>query len=166
MNKGHHQNGVVSDLTRGALAGLVATWTMDQVTGYLYEQESQEALEAEQEARGGKTAYGVAAEKAATLTGTTLSDKQRQAMGQQIHWALGIGAGAAYGVLRRRCPGADWGEGTAFGTAFFLLVDEITNPALDLTPGPQAFPWQTHARGIAGHLAYGLVADQLLSLME
>lgn len=166
MRHGTQKRSLTSDLTRGALAGLVATWAMDQVTSYLYQYESDEARTAEQDARGGKTAYGVAAEKAAEVAGQSLTDEQRQVAGQQIHWALGIGAGAAYGVLRARCPDTDWSGGVPFGTGFFVLMDEVATPSLGLTPGPTAFPWETHARGLAGHLVYGLVADRLLDLME
>lgn len=56
----------LGDVVRGALAGAAATWVMGQVIGYLYQQERESARRQEDEARGGKTAYGVAAEKAAT----------------------------------------------------------------------------------------------------
>lgn len=162
----HSNRDIVSDLTRGALAGVAATWIMGKATSYLYQHESKKASEAESEARQGKTAYGVAAEKAAEVVGQALSEEERKKAGQKIHWALGIGAGAVYGALRGRAPGAGWGHGLAFGAGFFLLVDELANTALGLTPPPTAFPWQTHARGLAGHLAFGLVADLVLDLME
>ncbi len=157
---------VLGDLVKGALAGAAATWVMGQATTFLYERESKPAREAEDEARGGKTAYGVAAEKAAGAVGLTLSEEQRKQAGSAIHWVLGAGAGAAYGVLRGRLPGADVGAGLAFGAAFFLLVDEGANTALGLTPAPDAFPWQTHARGLAGHLVFGLTAHAVLGALD
>ncbi len=166
MRKIGHNRNLVSDLTRGALAGAAATSVMGQVTSYLYKRESKKARKAENEAREGKTAYGVAAEKVAETVGQDLSEKERKKTGQKIHWALGIGAGAAYGALRGRVRGVGWGRGLAFGAGFYLLMDEGANPALGLTPGPTAFPWQTHARGLAAHLVFGLVADTVLELME
>jgi hypothetical protein len=151
---GRRRNGsadLLDDLVKGALAGTVATWVMGQATTFLYEQESKQARKAEDEARGNRTAYGVAAEKAAGAVGVDLADEQRQTVGAAIHWALGAGAGAMYGLLRNRLPGADAGAGLVFGTAFWLLIDEGANYALRLTPGPTAFPWQTHARGLAAH---------------
>lgn len=47
-----------------------------------------------------------------------------------------------------------------------LLVDEAATPALGLTPGPTAFPWQTHARGLAGHLAYGVATETALDVLD
>lgn len=155
-----------ADLAKGALAGAVATWAMGPVTTYLYEHESEQGREAEDEARGDKTAYGVAAEKGAAALRQELSDEQRASYGAGIHWALGIGAGAAYGALRGRIPGADWGYGLLFGAAFWAMIDEGANTALGLTPGPTAFPWQTHARGLAGHLVFGLAADTTLRALD
>lgn len=157
---------LASGLVRGALAGVAANWVMGQVTSYMYQHESEEAREQEQEARGGKMAYGVAAEKAAEVVGHELTEEQRQAVGQKIHWALAISAGASYGACRQPGWGVKMGRGLAFGVGFYLLVDEVANPVLDLTPGPLAFPWQTHARGFVAHLVFGAATEALLGLME
>lgn len=161
-----HENGVISDLAKGAIAGAVATWVMGQATAYMYEHEDRRAREQEDEARQGKTAYGVAAEKGADLVGTELTDEQTEQYGGAIHWALGIGAGAVYGALRGRVPEADRANGLLYGTAFWALIDEAANVALGLTPGPTAFPWQTHARGLTGHLVFGVAADTTLRLLD
>jgi uncharacterized membrane protein YagU involved in acid resistance len=156
----------LADAVIGAAAGVAASWVMGKATSYLYERESEETRKQEKEARGGKMAYGVAAEKAAELAGTELSDEQRKKYGSAIHWGLGVGAGAAYGAMRLRVPGVDWGRGLGFGLAFWLLVDEAGNTALGLTPPPQAFPWETHARGIAGHLVFGVVTEAVFQLTD
>jgi hypothetical protein len=161
-----NRQSVLADVLDGAVAGAVATWAMGKVTSVLYEQEDKAARQREDEARGGKTAYGVAAEKAARLAGTELSEDERQKYGSAVHWALGVGAGALYGVLRPRMESAALARGLAFGAAFWLLVDETVTPALGLTPGPTAFPWQTHARGFGGHLAFGAIADATLSVLQ
>jgi hypothetical protein len=161
-----HNGDLAGDVLKGALAGLAATWVMGQVTGYLYEKEGKQAREVEDEARGGKTAYGVAAEKTARVVGMELGEEQRKQAGSAIHWVLGAGAGAAYGAMRHRVPAADLGNGLLFGTAFWAVIDEGANTALGLTPGPTAFPWQTHARGLVGHLVFGVVADTSLRLLD
>jgi hypothetical protein len=156
---------ILTDLIDGAIAGAVATWVMGKVTTFLYEKESPSARRREESARQGRTAFGAAAERLADVAGTTLSDDQRQRYGKGIHWALGTGAGALYGILRDRLPDRALARGLTFGTMFWLIVDEGANPALGLTPGPMAFPWQAHARGLAGHLAFGAVADATLDLL-
>lgn len=157
---------VLADLVKGALAGGAATWVMGRTTGYLYEHESREVREMEEEARGERTAYGAAAEKAAGALGRDLSDEERERAGTGIHWAMGVGMGALYGAIRGRLPAAGTAHGMLFGTSFFALVDEVATPALGLTPGPTAFPWQTHARGLAGHVVFGLVAETTLQLAD
>lgn len=155
-----------TDIVLGALAGAAATWLMGQATTYLYEHEDAAARREEDEARGDRTAYAVAAEKAARAVGQELDDEQEKMLGSAIHWGLGIGAGALYGAMRHRVPWIDRGQGLAFGAVFWLVVDEAANPALGLTPGPAAFPWQTHARGLAGHLLFGVVTDTMLDLAD
>jgi hypothetical protein len=160
------QHGFGRDLIKGAIAGAVATWVMGKVTNTLYEHEDRWARRREDDAREGKTAYGAAAEKAARAVGASLGDEQRERLGSALHWALGIGAGAAYNVLRRRFESIGRAAGFGFGTAFWAAVDEGLVPALGLTPGPRAFPWQTHARGLAGHLTFGTVTDGTLRLLD
>jgi uncharacterized membrane protein YagU involved in acid resistance len=160
------QRSLVADLIDGAVAGAVATWVLGRVTTVLYERESKPAREREDRARHGKTAYGVAAEKAAKLVGTELSDDEREKYGSAIHWGLGITAGAVYAALRPRVESAAVARGLAFGTAFWLLMDETATPAMRLTPGPSAFPWQTHTRGLLGHLAFGAAADATLAALQ
>lgn len=157
---------VVADLIDGAIAGAIATWVMGKATTVLYEHENTAARQREDDARGGMTAYGAAAEKAADLVGADLSDDERKRYGQAIHWALGIGAGALYGVARARSETTSLGGGLLFGATFWLLMDEALLPVLGLTPGPQAFPWQTHARGLAGHLVFGTVATTALAALR
>lgn len=149
----------------GAIAGALATWVMGKATTALYERESASARTREDSARGGLTAYEAAAARLAGLRGATLSAEQRSVYGERIHWALGIGAGILYALLRDRIPGRALARGLAFGVAFWLVVDEGATPALGLTPGPTAFPWQTHARGLVGHLVFGTIADATLALL-
>lgn len=165
-NDDSDHNNLALNLIEGAIAGAAATWVMGKVTSYLYEHEAEAVRKQEDSVRGGETAYGVAAEKVAKLAGTSLSEDERKTEGTRIHWALGVGAGALYGALRARVPQTGVAQGLGFGTLFWLLMDEGAVYALGLTPAPTKFPWQTHARGLAGHLVFGVVADTTLSLLE
>jgi hypothetical protein len=161
-----HKRNPATGLVYGAVAGAIATWVMGKVTGYLYRHEDQLVRDREDNLREGETAYAVAAEKAANLAGASLSQEERERYGSLVHWGLGVGVGAVYGLMRDRLPQAGFARGLLFGTAFWLLVDEGANYALGLTPGPTRFPWQTHARGLAGHLVYGTVADTTLAALR
>jgi hypothetical protein len=154
-----HSRTLAFDVLLGAAAGAAATWAMDAVTALIVKQQPDEVTERENEVRGKKTAYEIAAEKGAKLVGRKLLKKQRKALGAGIHWSLGIGSGALYGVLRNRVRYAGIGSGVAFGIAMFALLDEAALAALGLVPPPSEFPWQTHARGFAGHLVLGAILD-------
>jgi hypothetical protein len=157
---------LLRDIIKGAIAGAAATWVMGRVTTYMYEHESREARRQEDRARGDKTAFASAAEKGAGMVGADLNDKQLQKAGTALHWGLGVGAGAVYGAMRGRLLDPEWKSGMEFGSGFFVLVDEVANPVLGFTPGPGAFPWQTHARGLAGHTVFGVTAEAVMRALD
>ncbi|MCU1227309.1 MAG: putative periplasmic/secreted protein [Acidobacteria bacterium] len=148
-----------ADLLIGAVAGAAATWLMDLATTALYERQPDEVTKREDDARGGKAAYEVAAEKAAGLAGRELTEDERKRAGSAIHWALGVSSGVMYGALRHAMPRMGIGSGIAYGAAFWLLMDEAALTLMGLTPPPKDFPWQTHARGLAGHLVLGATIE-------
>jgi len=161
-----NRTSITADLIKGAIAGAVATLVLDQVTSFMYERESSRARQAEDRARQGRTAYENAAEKIATMFGARIDAKQRKRLGGIIHWALGISAGAGYAVYGRRVPGLRRFAGGGFGTTFWATVDEGLVSVLGLTPPPSEFPLQTHLRGLAGHLAFGIVTDRTLGVLD
>ena len=148
------------------MAGALATWLMDRVTTALYNREAPRAREREDRARQGHTAYEMAARKMARAFGRTLDDEEQAVFGNGIHWLLGIGAGAVYGAMGPTGRTLSLARGLRFGTGFWIFMDETVTPALGLTPGPRAFPWQTHVRGLAGHAAYGLAVESAVRAMR
>ncbi len=159
-------DGAITTLVKGALAGVAATWLMDRVTTYLYENESKAAREKEDSARGDRTAYEIAADKTADAVGISLSDDERKKAGNSIHWALGATAGIVYATMKRDPRTIAPLAGIGFGTLFWAVMDEAVTPALGLTPGPEAFPLQTHARGLAGHAVLGATIDASLAVVN
>lgn len=117
-------------------------------------------------ARNGVPALERAAEEIADLHRTALSERQRQAGGKALQWAMGIGAGVTYAALRESLPGEGVRRGLLYGALFSLVVDEALTPMLGLAPGPAAFPWQTHVRGFAGHLVFGGVAELTMQALQ
>ncbi|MGQ0561115.1 MAG: DUF1440 domain-containing protein [Gemmatimonadota bacterium] len=162
MNNGKSKADLLYDVATGAAAGGAATWLMGRATTVMYDREDAAAHAREERVRQGKDAYVRAADKLAAAAGRTLTERQEKKLGAGLHWAFGIGMGALYGWLRHRRPEASAGYGLLFGAAFFLLVDEGANTALGITPPPNRFPWQAHARGLVGHLVYGAAAESLL----
>jgi hypothetical protein len=115
----------------------------------MYQHEGGQAREREDRARAGRSAYESAAERLGQLLGREMSKEERRRLGVVIHWLLGIGAGVAYAVHGRNVPAFRRAGGGGFGTAFWAAVDEGMG-----------------ARGLAGHLAYGVAAEQTLRVLD
>jgi hypothetical protein len=155
-----HRRPLALDLLLGAAAGAAGTFLMDRLTTLAYEREPKAARDRENAARGDKTAYVAAAGKLG------VPDAQQEAAGTAIHWALGVGAGALYGALRHRTPRLGLGSGIVYGAAFWIVMDETATAVLGFSPPPQRFPWQTHARGLAGHLALGGTIEAVFDVLD
>lgn len=157
---------LATDLLLGTAAGVAATWVMDKVTTVMYEREPQQAKDRENAARGDKPAYEIAAEKGASLINRELSDDQRKRVGAGIHWTLGVSSGTVYGLVRNQVPAAGVGSGLVYGALFWLAMDEAALTLLGLTPPPPEFPWQTHMRGLVGHLVLGAVIEAAFDVAD
>lgn len=157
---------LLTDVAFGLVAGAVGTFVMGKVTNYMYRHEDSEARQKYQEVTGGKYVPERTAETIEKTFGLEATKKQRQLLAKGSHWSVGLGAGATYALLRRRFDYADWGQGLAFGAAFWLFFDEGLTWLTGLAESPQEYPWQAHARGLVGHLVYGLVADTTLDLFD
>src|SRR5690625_215238 len=157
---------VARDLIKGGIAGAVATWVMNGVTTFIYEREGDEVREREEEATGGESSLFKAAGQIDQVLRLELDDDQKERLGNALHWGLGIATGAIYGILRPRARWTGEGQGLGFGAAYWLAIDEAVVPLLGLARGPGAYPWQSHARGLAGHLTFGVVADTPLDLLD
>jgi hypothetical protein len=153
-------------LGRGLIVGLCATQALDWVSIWLYERESPRLRRAENRARGGLHAYEVAVDRMARAIGRAPTRRQLSTWGWRFHKLFGLLGGVGYLALRRAYPRVGWGKGIGFGTAFFVIVDELLVPLLQLTPGPRAFSWKVHARGALSHLAYGVAAETAARLLD
>ncbi|WP_090588324.1 DUF1440 domain-containing protein [Arthrobacter subterraneus] len=158
-----HQRSDALDLAMGAVAGAIGVWVMDRVGWSMYRREDPTAFQREHEARSERRDVAHAAvKKAADLTGAPLPTREPSGAGIAVHYALGILPGALYAAARRKYPALTAGHGTLYGFGLFVLMDEITAPALGLASGPAKYPWQAHARGLVSHLVLGIVTETVL----
>ena len=158
---------VLKEVLKGAIAGAASVWMMDRVTGYMYRNEDPQAYKQEKQAqKGGKYVAFVAADKIANAVGAQMNDKQEYVAGKTIHYLLGMMPGALYGLMRHRVKGLDKGYGLLYGLGLFILMDELVAPLAGLSSGPLAYPWQAHARGLAGHLTVGATTDAAVRVLD
>lgn len=153
---------LLMDIAIGAAAGAAATWLMDTTTTAIQKQESEQTRRREHLANRGTSSFEAAAKKLRRNS----SERDQKRTGQAIHWAVGITAGAVYGAARNSLPAIGVGSGLVFGLGVWLAMDETLPVALGLTAPPQRFPWQAHARGLAGHLVLGAVVEMPFDGLE
>lgn len=85
-----------------------------------------------------------------------LSEEGKKAGAAIVHYAFGALWGGLYGLARETIPGAKTpASGLVFGSAVWILGDQIVVPAFRLAGGPSDYPLKTHAYGLAAHLVYG-----------
>jgi hypothetical protein len=162
---------VMMNAAKGAIAGAIAVWAMDRLDWFMFEHEDQAARRQTESARpGGMDPAHVSANRAAEAMGTELHPKQPHAAGIAMHYALGIGPAAIYGALREKLPvesqGQDFWYGLGLGVGLFVIQDEGLNKAMGISGKQKDYPWQAHGRGFVAHLAFGLVTNTVLNLLQ
>ena len=155
--------GAIRVLFVGATAGVAAGQVMDRATTWFYERQSDASRRRENELLP-EGAPMASARKLAGLIGAEPTDDQTGQLAAAMHRSLGQLYGVAAAALTRRGvpPVA---AGVATGVGGFLLVDELAN-ALFFTPPPQAYPPESHLRGLVGHLTFGATTGVLLAVAK
>jgi hypothetical protein len=153
--------GAIRVLVVGATAGLVAGQVMDKATTWYYGRQSDASKEREQELLP-EGAPLAAARRLAGLIGAEPTDDQASTIAKAMHQSLGQGYGVAAAALTQRGV-PPLAAGIAAGMGGFLVMDELAN-SLFFTPPPQAYPVESHLRGVVGHLTLGVVTGALLAL--
>jgi hypothetical protein len=148
-------------LLAGAAAGYVAGNVMDRATTWFYQRQSDTSKQREVELLP-EGAPVASARKLAGLVGAEPTDKQASQIATALHQSLGqlYGVGAA-ALTQAGVPPVV--AGVAVGVAGLLLVDELAN-GLFFTPPPQAYPVESHVRGVVGHLSFGATLGVLLAV--
>jgi uncharacterized membrane protein YagU involved in acid resistance len=157
---------VIRDVFRGALAGAAATWLMDLVTTGMYAVQAPEVTGREEAAQpNGKSSVANLVDRIEEKTGFAVPQDRRPQVEYAIHYALGIMPGAVYGVARRYVPFARLGSGLVYGLVLFVVNDEYLNTKLGLAGPIDAYPPETHLRGLVGHAVLGVSTETGIQLL-
>lgn len=155
----------------GLAAGLVGSWVMTRFQVAL----SGRGLSGSENPQSNKPVDGrddaamkAADEAARVALGRPLSRPEKTEIGgPAAHYALGAAAGAIYGITREAAPGSRFSRGGPFGTALFIVADQIGLPMVGLSPQPlKAFPLSTNVQHLAAHLVYGMSTAAAYSLIR
>jgi hypothetical protein len=155
--------GAIRVLLVGAAAGYLAGQAMDKATTWYYGRQSDASKQRENELLP-EGAPMAAARRLAGLVGAEPTDEQAGKLALAMHQSLGQLYGVVAAALTRRGM-APLTAGVASGAGGFLIVDELAN-SLFFTPPPQAYPAESHLRGVIGHLTFGAVTGALLAVAK
>ena len=151
---------VMKGLLAGVAGGLLASFLMEQFQA-AWSAVSQAMSSGRR--RGGRKA-DPATVKAANLvsekmTGRKIPSDYKRLAGEAVHYGMGTTSAAAYGVFAELAPIVTAGDGVAFGTALWLLADEVAVPTAGLSKPPREIPVTTHIYALVSHLVYGWITE-------
>ena len=169
----------------GLVAGLVASWTMNQfqalwskLSGDEKDSErahpprqsgTREATERDRpNASGEEQASGEHETPATVKIASAISEEvfdhklkktEKEAAGMVMHYAFGTTTAGVYGAMAELVPEVSVGAGIPFGAAVWLLADEVSMPLLGLSKSPTAYPLSKHGYSLVSHIVYGATAE-------
>jgi hypothetical protein len=169
---------VLKGLAAGLIAGLVASWTMNQfqaMLGKLTEgvershgaqslqqgkpDESDKIVQPDNDEEDDDATERLASAISENIFGKELTEAEKEAAGTVVHYAFGTVTGAMYGAMAELAPVVTAGLGMPYGAAIWIAGDEGIVPALGLSKSPTEYPLSTHAYAFASHLFYGLTVE-------
>jgi putative membrane protein len=154
---------IVKGIIAGVAGGLLASLVMEQFQ-FLWSK----ASEAIERARDTEKPKGRKADPATVKAAKSISKsvfgkklpKSKKAMaGEAVHYAMGATSGAIYGAAAEALPFTTVGDGLAFGATVWVLADEVSVPALQLSKPSTKIPASTHVYALASHLVYGWTTE-------
>ncbi len=143
-------------IVAGVVAGAAASFAMDRFQAAVTALSPSDDDDGDEEEPA--TAKAADAIVSATVGGE-VPEADKPLAGQIVHYALGIGLGALYGIAAEFRPGVTAGCGTAFGIGTATLLDETAVPAVGLGDAPWRADASTHLYSYASHLVFGGVTE-------
>ncbi|MFC6646561.1 DUF1440 domain-containing protein [Granulicella cerasi] len=84
----------------------------------------------------------------------------------EMHWGVGIAAGAAYGAVAEFFPAATAKEGAAFGLTLMSVTQRGVLPALGMAPAAEDETLGEETAEAATHIVYGVVAEKVRGIVR
>jgi uncharacterized membrane protein YagU involved in acid resistance len=171
---------VLKGLAAGVVAGLVASWTMNQFQALLSRLAAgYERSHGAQSLQQGLPEHGIGRELqeqgvdepqdtaparlaqaiSVNLFNRELTESEKESAGTVFHYVMGTTSGALYGAVAELIPEVKAGAGFPFGAFVWLAVDEGLVPAAGLSKSPMDYPLSVHAYALASHMVYGVTTE-------
>jgi len=142
-----HERSLAKGLLAGLIGGLVAT-AAKTIAEKVYPPRT----------HGEPEPPEILAEK---IAGHPLSNTEKIAASETIHWGFGALVGAAYGGIAEYYPAATAKEGASFGLALATLTHETALPAMGLSAEPEDQTARERVSEMGTHVVFGLVTEMV-----
>jgi hypothetical protein len=143
----------------GAAGGVAAAFVMNQFQAVWEKAEKKLNPRSSKDQSGDDATVRTAAGISKTVFRHELTQNEKKWAGPAVHYAFGGLVGALYGAMASTNRMAVAGGGTGYGSAVWLLADEIGVPAAGLSGPPTKTRPLKHLQAWASHLVYGLVTE-------
>jgi hypothetical protein len=143
---------LTNSMIAGALGGLVAAYAMNRFQSLL-------SASTKKPAGGDDATVKTADAISRQVADRQLTSAEKEWAGPAVHYTTGLLLGTVYGALVILIPVISDCFGTIYGTAVWLVADEVAVPALGLGPKASHTPPLAHAEALSSHLVFGSVVE-------
>lgn len=157
---------LAGQIAAGIAGGLIASFVMEKVQAAIEDLSSDNrsapgggGQQHRKPQEGEPATYKAADAVATTIAGQRIPRKWKPAAGAAVHYAFGAAVGGVYGAAAASRPEVTALAGIPFGTAVWLVADEVGVPAAGLAKGPAEYPLSKHASALAAHVVYGATIE-------
>lgn len=147
-------------LARGFVAGAVGAFAQRQffrLTAPLAPKSDPAAFEPPEAEQREETATATVARRwvEGFMRRGPLDERTKARLARAVHYCFGAEWGALYALVRESAPGIESVPGTiAYGTAVWIVGDNVILPAFRLAGPPTAYSARTHGYAWVAHLVY------------
>lgn len=157
--KSIHTGNVAKGAVAGLIGGVVASFVMSEFQALVTKLSEEKDKEKSQTKKEEPATVKAAKEISESIFDHRLTKSEKEPAGEFVHYAMGAASGLIYGAAAEVAPVTAFGTGLPFGTAVWLIADDVIVPALGLAKSPAEYPLSTHAYALSSHLVYGLTTD-------
>lgn len=171
MDSGPRASEIGKGILIGAVSGLVGIWAMTEFQTWWSKRDTQGHPDKGTQGTPESEHQDPATEKVAdaiggSILGRQLSPQDRKTVGNAVHYATGVIAGAGYGGAAEMLPQVTTGSGTAFGTAVWLVGDSALVPALGLAKPASKQRASARLYGFLAHVVYGFSTEMTRRMLR
>lgn len=152
---------LLTDMAAGAAAGVLGGMALGGTAQVLYDLASPKDVALEQ-AIEPRNPFIVLAQRLEGAAGIEKDERREKLFETAVITVVSASSGALYAAAARKWSLGWLAGGAVFGALFWAIEDEGLGTAMNLAGDNSKYPLEAHLRGLAAHVAFGVVTAGLL----